>query len=88
MRRVALACTGLGYVPRGFERYTRELFDVVRDDIDATLYAAVSQGAGEVAIHVPHRDRGHILSPCADRGRMRLWHSRRRPTGLHKECSS
>ena len=70
MRRVALACTGLGYVPRGFERYTRELFDVVRDDIDATLYAAVSQGAGEVAIHVPHRDS--LLARLGDERAYRL----------------
>ena len=81
MSRIALACTGLGYVPRGFERYTRELFDTVRDDVDVTLYAARSHGPREVAIRVPHRDgrlarvgdeRAYHLEVAAFAGRLAL----------------
>lgn len=36
--KIALVCAGLGRVYRGFERYTRELFDLIKDDVDITLF--------------------------------------------------
>jgi len=36
--KIALVCAGLGRVYRGFERYTRELFDIVKNDVDITLF--------------------------------------------------
>jgi 1,2-diacylglycerol 3-alpha-glucosyltransferase len=36
--RVALACPGVGLVQRGFERMFLDLFDLVKDDLDITLY--------------------------------------------------
>jgi glycosyltransferase involved in cell wall biosynthesis len=64
--RVALVCSGLGYVPRGFERYTRELFDTVKEDVEVTLFAAAAAGPGEVALRVPHRN-GLLASLGAER---------------------
>lgn len=42
--KVALLCSGLGKVNRGFERLIRELFDGLKDEVDLTLF----KGAGEV----------------------------------------
>lgn len=36
--KIALISVGLGRVQRGFERYFTELFDVLREDFDVTLY--------------------------------------------------
>jgi glycosyltransferase involved in cell wall biosynthesis len=36
--RVAIACPGVGVVQRGFERFFGDLFDVVQDDLDVTLF--------------------------------------------------
>jgi glycosyltransferase involved in cell wall biosynthesis len=54
--RVALVCSGVGYVNRGFERLTRNLFDAIKDEVDVTLF----KGAGpsderETALRVPRR---------------------------------
>lgn len=36
--KIALVCTGLGHVWRGYERFTRDLFDLIKDDLDITLF--------------------------------------------------
>ena len=36
--RIALACVGIGRFQRGFERYFTDLFGVLRDSLDITLY--------------------------------------------------
>lgn len=36
--QIALACSGLGRVWRGYERHTQELFDLVKDDLQITLF--------------------------------------------------
>ena len=36
--RVALVCVGIGRFQRGFERYFTDLFGVLRDEVDITLY--------------------------------------------------
>jgi 1,2-diacylglycerol 3-alpha-glucosyltransferase len=41
--RIALIGSRLGYIYRGFESFTRTLFDLVKDDLDITLF----KGAGE-----------------------------------------
>lgn len=41
--KVGIACTGIGQVQRGFERYFRDLFREVRRHVDATLF----KGGGE-----------------------------------------
>jgi glycosyltransferase involved in cell wall biosynthesis len=54
--RVALVCTGLGYVNRGFERMTRDLFDAYGGDERVLLFKGDGEGSEqEVALRVPHR---------------------------------
>lgn len=54
---IALVCAGVGVVDRGFERYARELFDTVRDEVDVTLFkGAGPSGRREVALSVPRRN--------------------------------
>jgi glycosyltransferase involved in cell wall biosynthesis len=36
--KIAMACPGVGLVQRGFERMFSDLFDLVKDDIDVTLF--------------------------------------------------
>jgi len=36
--KIALVCTGLGNVWRGYERFTRDLFDLVKSDLNITLF--------------------------------------------------
>ncbi|MFT6050388.1 MAG: glycosyltransferase involved in cell wall biosynthesis [Halioglobus sp.] len=36
--KVAMACPGVGLVQRGFERMFQDLFDLLEDDIDVTLF--------------------------------------------------
>jgi glycosyltransferase involved in cell wall biosynthesis len=43
--RVALVCTGIGRVQRGFERMFADLFALLRDDVDITLF----KGGGPVS---------------------------------------
>lgn len=49
--KIALVCVGLGRVHRGYERYTRELFDIVKDEVNITLF----KGGG------PRKDREVVL---------------------------
>lgn len=81
--RVALVSTKLGYVQRGFESFTRDLFDTLRGSIDVTLFkAAGPTAAGEVA--VPSLwDQGGLLSrlPLAS-PRRRRWSEYSFATGM------
>jgi len=49
--KVALVAIGLGRVQRGFERYFTDLFHVLRDELDITLYK--SRGANGAQERVP-----------------------------------
>lgn len=49
--KVALVSTKLGYVERGFESFTRGLFDTLWDSLDVTLFKAAGKAApGEVVV--------------------------------------
>lgn len=43
--RIALLCSGLGHIRRGHEVFARDLFDLLKDDLDITLF----KGGGEAA---------------------------------------
>ncbi|MFY7913426.1 MAG: glycosyl transferase family 1, partial [Rubrivivax sp.] len=43
--KIALLCTGLGNIYRGHEVFARELFDLLKDDLDITLF----KGGGTAA---------------------------------------
>ncbi len=43
--RVALLCSGLGHIRRGHEVFGRDLFDLLKDEVDITLF----KGGGEPA---------------------------------------
>lgn len=49
--KIALVAIGLGRVQRGFERYFTDLFQVLRDELDITLYK--SRGANGAQESVP-----------------------------------
>jgi glycosyltransferase involved in cell wall biosynthesis len=36
--RIALACTGLGNVRRGYEKFTEDLYSILKTDVDVTLF--------------------------------------------------
>lgn len=58
--RIALLCSGLGNVRRGHEVFARSLFDMLRDDLDITLF----KGGGEMMANevvVPHIPRSSAL---------------------------
>lgn len=53
MPRVALLCSGLGHIRRGHEAFARDLFELLKDDLDITLF----KGGGEPSAReqvVPH----------------------------------
>jgi len=54
--KVALVCTGLGQVRRGFEKFTEELFDLLKDDLDITLFKGGGK-AGDREIIIPNLRR-------------------------------
>ena len=55
--KIALVCTGLGNVRRGYEKFTEELFRLLRDDVDITLFKGGGRSAeGEVVIPNLRRD--------------------------------
>lgn len=59
-RTVALACSGLGRVHRGFEAFAASLFDALRADVDMILYKGHGpRGRNEVV--VPNVPRSLIL---------------------------
>lgn len=49
--KIALVCTGLGLVERGFERFTEELFELIKDDIPVTLFGSgKTSGPGKISL--------------------------------------
>ncbi len=82
--KVALLCSGLGRVNRGHEVFARELFTLLRGDVDMTLLKGAGQVAhGELVIdHIPrdapYLDQMHLvvapkwLSAAKDVERMRV----------------
>jgi glycosyltransferase involved in cell wall biosynthesis len=60
--KVALLCSGLGHVVRGHETFARDLFSLLKDHVDLTLFkGGGAPGAGELVIdHLPRN------SPCLD----------------------
>ncbi len=66
--KIAMLCTGLGNVRRGHESFVRSVFDLLKDDVDITLF----KGGGEplpnevVVNHIPRSspllDGIHIMS--------------------------
>lgn len=53
--RVALLCSGLGLVHRGHEVFARDLFDMMKDDLDITLFKGGGEPAAQEVVlpHVP-----------------------------------
>ena len=41
--RIALLCSGLGHIRRGHEVFARDLFDLLKGELDITLF----KGGGE-----------------------------------------
>lgn len=67
MTRVALACSGVGYVNRGFERMARDVFDTVDGVVDLTLFKGGGVRAPrEVVLRVPRRN-GPLARAGGDR---------------------
>ncbi len=59
--KIALITTGLGNVWRGYERFAFDLFDLLKEEIDITLF----KGAGETNSRekvIPHLGRDRFLS--------------------------
>jgi len=66
--RVALVCTGVGYVNRGFERLARDLFETMRDKVDVTLFKGGGPSSErEVQLRVPRRTDPHAALLGRDR---------------------
>lgn len=55
--RVALICSGLGNVKRGHETFARETFNMLRDEIDITLFKGGGEDS-ESEITIPNLARG------------------------------
>ncbi len=56
MPRIALLCSGLGHIHRGHEVFARDLFTLLKDELDITLF----KGGGEAAPRervIPHVPR-------------------------------
>jgi 1,2-diacylglycerol 3-alpha-glucosyltransferase len=55
--RIALACSGLGNIRRGYEKLTEELYSVLKSDIDVTLFKGGGRRSkGEVVVPNLRRD--------------------------------
>jgi len=59
MGKIALVCTGLGSVYRGYERFTQDLFNLLYDEIDVTLFkgAGSANGRQKTLPHVSYDNR-------------------------------
>lgn len=56
--KIALVCTSLGYSRRGFERFTFELFDQLKDELPVTLFSSRLNGrSNEVSLPCLKYDR-------------------------------
>lgn len=60
--RVALVSTRLGYVERGFESFTRNLFDTLRGSLDITLFKAAGRPMDDEKVVTNLRDQAGVLS--------------------------
>lgn len=60
--RVALVSTKLGYVERGFESFTRNLFDTLQGAVDVTLFKAAGPPSPNEVIVPNFREHGGLLS--------------------------
>jgi len=77
--RIAIASPGIGLVQRGYERYFQDIFNLVKDDLDITLF----KGGG------PASDREKVLMFAYRNGPLpRLFpvHRLFRRTPHHTEC--
>jgi glycosyltransferase involved in cell wall biosynthesis len=72
--KIALLCTGLGNIYRGHEIFARDLFTLVRDSLDITLFKGGGEPApGEIVIPNIARDAAvlqHIQLPVSPK-----WHA-------------
>ena len=66
--RIALLCSGLGHIRRGHEIFARDLFTLVSDDLDITLFkgggqpAAREQVIDNIARNSPLLDAMHVAA--------------------------
>jgi glycosyltransferase involved in cell wall biosynthesis len=55
--KIALACSGLGNVRRGYEKFTEDLYSILKPDIDVTLFKGGGRRSqGEVVVPNLRRD--------------------------------
>ncbi|MBI3999334.1 MAG: hypothetical protein HY351_01850, partial [Candidatus Omnitrophica bacterium] len=59
--KIALVSTGLGHVWRGYERFSYDLFHLLKRDVDIYLFKGGGIGS-EREITLPHFNRDGILS--------------------------
>lgn len=81
--RIALVGARVGYINRGFESFTRDLFDVIRDDTDVVLFKGAGT-AGPQEVVIPSLWlQGGLLSrlPLSPEQRMR-WNERSYAAGM------
>lgn len=77
--RVAIACTGVGQVKRGFERYFADLHRLLADRMDITLYKGGGRSTGK-------QRRIRCLSRVGWLHRVLPLHRLMRRTPYHTEC--
>lgn len=46
--RISLLCSGLGHIVRGHEVFARDLFDLLSDEVDITLFVGAGEGSSRV----------------------------------------
>jgi len=61
INKVALLCSGLGQVKRGFESFTEELYTLLRDDIDVTLFKGGGRGVENREIVLKYLNKDGIM---------------------------
>lgn len=61
LMKIALLCSGLGNIHRGHEVFARDLFELIRDAVDITLFKGGGENApGEIVIHNVPRDSSYL----------------------------
>ena len=48
--KIALLCSGLGNIKRGHEIFAQDLFDLLKNDLDITLFKGGGEARGDPAI--------------------------------------
>lgn len=74
MPRVALLCSGLGNVHRGHEVFARDLFTLLKDDLDITLFKGGGPSSDREVV-VPHVQRGSSSLDAMHLAVAPKWHS-------------